>query len=184
MSPFRRLALELQTSDRTLRRAAARGLIRARRHGPRSAEIAVAERSYIRTHWPLLRDLVAALRTEANVRLAVLFGSTARGTDTPESDIEVVVQLEGDDFVQLVELEERLSQAGERRVQVIRLSDAQREPQLLADILSQGRVLVDRDDGWRRLRRRRSAQALEREANRRTREAVQKVERFLAAPRG
>lgn len=184
MSPFRRLALELETSDRTLRRAAARGLIRARRLGPRSAEISAGERNYLRTHWPVLSCLVSALRTEANVRLAVLFGSAARGTDTLESDLDIAVELVDDDFDRLLYLEERLSRASGRKVQILRVSDAEREPQLLADVLTQGRVLVDRNDAWRRLRRRRSPRALSREADRRTREAVRTVERFLAASRG
>jgi hypothetical protein len=51
----------------------------------------------------------------------------------------------------------RLEEAIGRRVQVVSLGAAEAEPLLLADVLREGRVLVDRDGEWGRLRRREAA---------------------------
>ncbi len=42
--------------------------------------MSLSEREYVRRSWRLLSTLRAALRTEQNVRFALLFGSVARGT--------------------------------------------------------------------------------------------------------
>src|SRR2546429_9672496 len=87
------LASDLGASGRTLRRAAKRGLIRVHRPSPYRVDISGEQRRYIRTHWSLLRALSASLRTEHNVRLAVLYGSAARGDDRPGSDVDLIVAL-------------------------------------------------------------------------------------------
>lgn len=148
MESLRRVATELQIPERTLRRAAADGLIRGERVSPRRFQVTLREESYLRTHWALLRALRAALRTEPNVRLAVLFGSTATGSDDESSDLDVLVALQDRDVRRLAELAERLSRALARDVQLVGLSEAQAAPALIVDVLEQGRVLVDRDDLW------------------------------------
>jgi predicted nucleotidyltransferase len=100
-----------------------------------------------------LAHLRALLRTEPNVSFAALYGSEANGTATPGSDIDLLVALRHDDVIRLADLSGRLSRALERDVQTVRLDDARRTPALLADVLSQGRVLVDRDGTWPRLGR-------------------------------
>jgi predicted nucleotidyltransferase len=106
---------------------------------------------YLRGHWELLRRLRSALRTEPNVRLAVLFGSTATGADRENSDLDMVVVL-GDDTVQsLVDLAGRLTRRLERDVQLVRLHDAERSPVLMSAVLQEGRVLVDREGRWQKL---------------------------------
>jgi len=82
----------------------------------------------------------------------LLFGSAARGTDTPESDIDVLVGLRDPSLERVIELSAKLTGATGRRVDVVRLEDAQAEPSLLADVVSDGRVLVDRQGVWSRLR--------------------------------
>jgi hypothetical protein len=42
------------------------------------ANVTAEEQRYILDHWPLLAQLRRALRTEPNVRLAVVYGSIAR----------------------------------------------------------------------------------------------------------
>jgi hypothetical protein len=79
MESLRRVASELSIPERTLRRAAADGLVRGQRVSPRRFRISFREEAYLRSHWELLRALRGALRTEPNVRLALLFGSTATG---------------------------------------------------------------------------------------------------------
>ena len=46
--------------------------------------------------WSLLSALRRALRTEPNVRLAVVYGSFARGDDVSDSDLDLLVSLRED----------------------------------------------------------------------------------------
>jgi predicted nucleotidyltransferase len=154
MESLRRVAAELAIPERTFRRAASDGLIRAERVSPRRFQVTLREESYLRTHWDLLQALRSALRTEPNVRLAVLFGSAATGHDDESSDIDVLVALHDPDLRRLADLTERVSRALAREVQLVRLSQAEGAPALMVDVLEQGRVLVDRDDLWSGLQRR------------------------------
>lgn len=147
------LAGELRADERSLRRAVEVGALRCRRPGPRRFEIDEAERAYLRTHWPLLSGLRAALRTEPNVRAAVLFGSVARGTETEDSDLDLLVELGDDSIARVSQLEARLAQRFAREVQVLRLSEAEAKPSLLHTILREGRPLLDRNGSWEVIRR-------------------------------
>jgi len=153
MDSLRRTAAELAIPERTIRRAAAEGLIRGERTGPRRYRMTLREEAYLRSHWELLRALRGALRTEPNVRLAVLFGSTATGDDHEHSDIDMLVTLSDPGVGRLAELTERLSRRVGRDMHVVRLADAEKSPVLMADIVGRGRVLVDREDRWAGLRR-------------------------------
>lgn len=146
------LADELGVHERTLRRAVAQGSLRAVRPTPRTLQIPLSERQYIRRSWRLLSALRRALRTDHNVRFALLFGSVARGTDAPGSDVDVLVALRDPSLDRVVELGAKLSEAAGRRVDVVRLEDAEAEPSFLADVVADGRVLVDRSSFWPRLR--------------------------------
>jgi predicted nucleotidyltransferase len=143
-----RAASELEIPARTLRRAASEGLVHGERLSPRRFRITFREEAYLRSHWELLRALRASLRTEPNVRLAVLFGSTAIGTDDERLDVDVLVVLHDPAVGRLAELTERLSRRTGREMQLIRLSEAESSPILMADVIDHGRVLVDRDDLW------------------------------------
>jgi predicted nucleotidyltransferase len=105
----------------------------------------------------LISALRAALRTEKNVRFALLFGSAARGTDTAASDVDVLVQMRDSSLERIVDLGAKLSAIVGRRVDVVRFEDMEGEPSLLADLVAEGRVLVDREGQWPRLRRREAA---------------------------
>lgn len=153
MTVLHDLAEELTVSERTLRRAVERGLIRATRPSERRVDLRFGERLYVETHWPLLARLLSCLRTRHNVRLAVLFGSVARGDDQPLSDVDLVVSFADEDFLSAATLAETLGEELSRRVQVVSLEVARRTPSLLADVLRDGRVLVDRDGEWPRLKR-------------------------------
>ena len=109
------------------------------------------EEAYLRAHWPLLRELRDALRTEPNVRLALLFGSQAAGTATERSDVDLVVALADPTASRVAELAGRLERRIRRNVQLVRLEDAEQVPVLMADVLERGRVLVDRDGRWQLL---------------------------------
>lgn len=150
MESLSRAAAELAIPERTLRRAASEGLVRGERLSPRRFRITFREEAYLRGHWELLRALRTALRTEPNVRLAVLFGSTATGSDDERSDVDVMVVLHDPGVRRLAELAERLSRRIGREMQLVRLSEAQSSPVLMVDVIEHGRVLVDRDDLWAR----------------------------------
>ncbi len=149
------LAEELQTTDRTLRRAVSQGLVRATRPSPRTLKLSPAERVYLRAGWHTLSALRAALRTEPGVRLAVLFGSRARGDQRADSDVDLMVALA--DPLREHELRPRLEAALGLPVQLVLFEDAMRAPLLIEQVVLEGRVLVDREDGWADLARRRAA---------------------------
>jgi predicted nucleotidyltransferase len=148
MESLARAATELSIPERTLRRAASEGLLRGERVSPRRFRITFREEAYLRSHWGLLRALRAALRTEPNVRLAVLFGSVATGDDDERSDLDILVVLDDPGVGRLAELAERLSRSLGRETQLVRLADAQSSPVLMVDVIDRGRVLIDRDDLW------------------------------------
>lgn len=150
---LRTLARHLDVPERTLRRAAAQGLVHGRRTSERRYETSLREEAYLRRHWPLLRELRAALRTEPNVRLAVLFGSQATGQATERSDIDVLVALTDASPARVAQLTGRLEGRLGRDVQLVRLQDAERTPTLMTDALNRGRVLIDRQGLWPELKR-------------------------------
>jgi predicted nucleotidyltransferase len=151
------LAREVGVDERTLRRAVAGGTLRGSRPSPRKLDLPLSEREYVRRWWPLIAGLRAALRTERNVRFALLFGSAARGADEPGSDVDVLVDLRDASVDRLVDLELKLERAVGGPVDVVRLQDAEQDPSFLAALLADGRVLVDRERRWSQLRDREPA---------------------------
>jgi predicted nucleotidyltransferase len=106
----------------------------------------------LRSQWPLLSTLRDALRTEPNVRLAVLFGSQATGAAVAGSDVDVLVVLSDPSAARLAELSGRVERRLDRDVQFVRIEEAERAPVLMSAALSDGRVLVDREGRWPELR--------------------------------
>lgn len=145
----------LHCDERTLRRYANQGLLRGERGGRRELRLPYGEERYLREHWRLLSGLRRGLRTEHGVRLAVLFGSTATGDDRPGSDVDLLIEHSTGSLQQVVGLRRRLQNYVERPIHLVLLDDARESPVLLADILREGRVIVDRDGTWRRLVRHR-----------------------------
>jgi predicted nucleotidyltransferase len=147
------LASELGAEERTLRRAVADGMVRCERLGPRRQRVSDEERNYAILHWQVLAKLRRALRTEPNVRLAVVYGSVARGDETPESDLDLLVSLAEDRPDAAVKLAVRLERALHREVDVTRLNRVEDSaPLLLLQALDDGRVVLDRDGQWPGLR--------------------------------
>jgi predicted nucleotidyltransferase len=143
-----RSAAEVGCSERTLRRHVAGGLLHGRRVVRGQLELSHAESAYLRDHWELLSKLLSTLRTERDVRLAVLFGSTATGEDTPASDVDLLVVHRRPGWQTQAGLRIRLRRALGVPVDVVLLEQAEVQPSLLADVLREGRVLIDRDDLW------------------------------------
>ncbi len=143
-----RSSSRLGCSERTLRRYVNEGLLRGRRISRGQLELSHAEEAYLMSHWDLLSRLRTVLRTERSVRLAVLFGSTATGDDERSSDVDLLVAHRTPGPRALAGLQVRLRGTLERPVDVVGLVQAETMPTLLADILREGRVLVDRDGLW------------------------------------
>lgn len=177
------LSEELGVSERTLRRAVKQGTLRATRPSPRTLHVSLAERGYIRRTWPMLGALRNALRTERNVRKAVLFGSLARGTGEATSDVDILVELADSDLDRVVDLKSKLAEITGRDVDVIRREDAETEPALMLEIASEGRVLIDRDQRWPDLVRRaaQTRHGARRRQRARTRAALAGIDRMLSA---
>jgi predicted nucleotidyltransferase len=108
-----------------------------------------SETAWVRSHWRLVGELLAVLRTEPNLELAVLFGSVARGDDVSgDSDVDLLVGLHRFSPGALEELRRRLDKRLRLEVQLVPLQVAQRDPQLLAEVLRDGRLLADRGQIW------------------------------------
>jgi predicted nucleotidyltransferase len=152
MNGLRLVAEQVGVNERTLRRAIGEGTLHATRPTPRTLEMSVSERDYARRKWPLLSALRAQLRTEPNVRLALLFGSTAADQDTPGSDVDLLVQLRDPSFERLLDLGAKLKAAVGRHIDLVELRDAETDPAFLAEIAAETRVLVDREKRWPQLR--------------------------------
>jgi predicted nucleotidyltransferase len=180
------LAREVGADTRTMRRATADGTIRRERASPRRQTVDDQEHDYAVTHWPLLASLRKLLRTEPRVRLAVLYGSTARGEDTPTSDIDILVALADDAPETAVKLAVRLERGLKRTVDIARL-DRVRDtaPLLLLSVLEDGRPLLDRDCLWTDLQAQRDQIELQahREHEARRARARTAVKELLAATR-
>lgn len=116
------------------------------------------ERDYLKAHWPLLSSLQSGFRTEPRVRLAVLYGSWARGDDTQESDVDILVALRDERPADTVRLATRLRRELGTHIDIASLSRVERQsPLLLLQILNEGRVIIDRDGLWSDLTSRRDA---------------------------
>ncbi len=175
------VAKEVGVNERTLRRAVNEGALRATRPSPRKLELPFAEDRYARAHWPLIAKLRETLRTEHNVRFAMLFGSTARGDDTEASDVDVIADPRDSDFIGTIRLAVKLERATGRSVDVVRLKDAEADPTFLAMAIEDGRVLVDRENLWPELLQREPdlRRRGRRRDLRRKRQALASIDRFL-----
>jgi predicted nucleotidyltransferase len=143
------VARDAGVPERTLRRAVQRGTVRCRRPGVRQFELAADERAYLRENWDTISAMAEMVRTERNVRLAVLFGSLARGDAREDSDVDVLVSLAEERPMYLSHLAARLTRALARDADVVSLKHTRtQEPALLGVILRDGRPVVDRDGSW------------------------------------
>ncbi len=147
----------LRCSERTLRRYINEGLLHGEQHRRHELRLPPGEERYLRSHWEVLSALRSSLRTEQGVRLAVLFGSTAVGEDGVGSDVDLLVEHKTGDPTDLVRLQRRVQRRLGKRVHLVLREDAEAELLLLAEILREGRVIVDRADGWQQLTRRQGA---------------------------
>jgi predicted nucleotidyltransferase len=94
-------------------------------------------------------DLLDRLRERAaslpEVRLAVLFGSTARGQARKDSDVDLGLLLKPVSRSERLHVEAELARAAGREVDFIRLDEA--PPLLRFEITREGVVLLEREEG-------------------------------------
>lgn len=182
MSPLELLAQDVGVNERTLRRALTQGTLHGTRPSPRKLELPLTEHQYVRRAWTMISLLRSALRTEHNVRFALLFGSFALGADTPTSDVDILVALHDPSLQRLVDLKAKLTDRLGRQVDLVVLDDAKDEPSFLAHALAEGRVLVDRDGRWPSLRSReaRLRQRGTKQDAQRVRNALAGIDRMLS----
>jgi len=151
------LAREVGVHERTLRRAVGSGLIRAQRPSSRRLSLSEQEMTWVRSHWRLVGQLLAALRTEPNVELGVLFGSVARGAEVKGvSDIDLLVELRRQSPGAIEALRQRLGERLHVSVELVPLQAVLRDPGVLSEVLRDGRPLVDRAGLWPALQARRA----------------------------
>ena len=92
------------------------------------------------------------------MRLAVLYGSLARGDEDAGSDLDLLISFADERPLAGAKLAVRLERLCGRQVDIADLERVEaRAPLLLDRVLDEGRVLVDRDGQWRLLRDRRGA---------------------------
>ena len=176
------IAVELHADARTLRRAVARGTVRGSRPSPRGLELAAGEVTYLRRHWTMLSILSEAFRTEPSVNLAVLYGSSARGTERAGSDVDILVGFRDGAHASESALARRVEDRLGVPVDVAALSRVRRAaPLLLLQAVDEGRVLVDRDGVWEDVQNSREtiARAARRQVDRSRREAAESLNALL-----
>ncbi len=176
------LAHSLHVNERTLRRAWALGTIHGERITPYKLRVPVDERVYLRRHWSTISGLRAALRTEPNVSLAILFGSVARGDDDERSDVDLLVGFHEPGLGKGVALATRLRKHIDVSLDVILLEDALCRASFMVEVLRDGRVLVDRDRRWLKMQARTDDFEAQAREDRRVRaeRARQAIEMFAA----
>lgn len=158
MGAIGQLATELDVPERTLRRAVELGAIRGRRLSERRLQLADGEVHYLHGHWQLVAGLRRALRNEPQVRLAILYGSMARGDDDAFSDVDLLVEFADEAPLDHLRLSTRLQERIGRAVDVASLRRAEHnDPFFLLQAVDEGRVVVDRDNRWHDVRSRRPA---------------------------
>lgn len=182
------LACEVGAHELTLLRASGRGLIHVQRPTSRQLSLSDREISWVRVRWPLVSQLLSALKTESNVELAVLFGSTARSLDVEDgSDVDLVVALLRSRPGALEALSHRLAERLQADIDLVPLGAVLRSPSFLAELLRDGRPVVDREQAWPKLQAtcRLTQAKADREGEALRREAVAAVDYFrrMAAER-
>jgi predicted nucleotidyltransferase len=100
----------------------------------------------------LVSQLLSALKAESNVEVAVLFGATARSARVEVgSDVDLVVGLRRSRPGALEALSHRLAERLRVDIDLVPLGVVLRSPSFLAELLRDGRPVVDREQAWPKL---------------------------------
>lgn len=93
----------------------------------------------------MFEALAAAVASDPRVAYALVFGSATKGTDRPDSDVDVAIGLAGRPLgaLECLEFAATLEAVADRRVDLVLLDES--PPALAYRIFRDGVVLVDRD---------------------------------------
>jgi len=98
-------------------------------------------------HQPEIDRLVSVLR-DMPVRFAVLFGSHAKGKASPQSDIDLVVQVDEPlKGIRFYELLDRLTAVTGADIDLFEAGDIIPGSPMAREIQSTGRLIYDRENG-------------------------------------
>jgi predicted nucleotidyltransferase len=182
VSALPKIATQLGTNKWALYRAVNRGAIRCFRPSPRSLEFPPGEIDYLREHWEILSTLIQAFSTEPNVKLAVLYGSLARGDENSDSDADVLIDFYKEDVTSISSIAMRLGNVLGRSVDIAQLSHIKTGfPLLLLQAIDDGRVMIDKDNMWKGLQTSRSTilRAAKKQQKREREEASKCLEQLM-----
>lgn len=94
----------------------------------------------------MLDDLCRVLASDPGIAYALVFGSAARETPRPDSDVDVAIELRSGaprDVLALGALAAKLESAVRRRIDLVLLDEA--PPPLAYRVFRDGRILVEHD---------------------------------------
>ncbi len=78
--------------------------------------------------------------------LLCCFGSVVRGIGGPQSDVDLLGDSKDASFERVVDLSTKFTRTVGRTVDVLDVRHAEAEPGFLAQLLVDGRILIDRED--------------------------------------
>jgi predicted nucleotidyltransferase len=92
----------------------------------------------------LLTDTLMRLRQQSKVRVAILYGSYAKGNPHPRSDIDLAVYLNAEDENEAIQIIDTILMSVEREVSILRLDDEDESPFIVQEALK-GIQLIEPD---------------------------------------
>lgn len=91
-----------------------------------------------------IQEVLNRLREEGKIRIAVLYGSFARGSAHPRSDIDLALYVAARDETEEIEVAEQVLMSADREVSILRLDDEEESPFVVQEALH-GEHLVEPD---------------------------------------
>ncbi|GAB63414.1 putative DNA polymerase beta subunit [Candidatus Jettenia caeni] len=82
-----------------------------------------------------MKDVLQKLSKEGKIRLAILYGSYARGTPHIRSDIDLAVFINAKDTEEEIEIIDKILMSAERDISILRLDDEDESPFVIQEAL-------------------------------------------------
>ncbi|NUO09906.1 MAG: nucleotidyltransferase domain-containing protein [Candidatus Brocadia sp.] len=91
-----------------------------------------------------MKDVLQRLKKEGKIRLAILYGSYARGTPHVRSDIDLAVFVSAKDTEEEIEIIDKILMSAERDIYILRFDEEDKSPFVVQEALK-GIHLVEPD---------------------------------------
>ena len=91
-----------------------------------------------------LREILYKLRREGKVKIALLYGSYAKGTSHKRSDIDLALSIRAENMAEEMEIIDKILMSVERDISILRLDDEDEFPLVINEALK-GIHLVEPD---------------------------------------